>query len=619
MDHTEINKIFTFLLPVAYILLVIGQWVAWADPANGIEISIYSSTPLIYWIAYIFGMLLGLFILMRIIIKNDLSNLVKYSGIILIAYSTLSFITLFIVRGYYPYILLTGDVGAHYGIVDYIIQWGHTLIHYPALHILAAIGEVITELSTDYIINITTVIFVIVFILGSNLVVKQCTSNSGARYLSYFIICLLPFGCSSFTLGGWSLSMFIPYLAGFCLSPFALYFILKLYGVSLHNIDTKTSLFLLISILISIIFYHPLIYVIYLLLLFLIIIQQFIFIKYYQNSYKYVSPYLMAICSSGVIFTLWALFIKSSANSSISNLFWTIFGEMEYTSSSTIKTSETIASVFPNMSLAGIIDLGLRNAGLLALVCFVLILLFPIILHNISKIHSQRILCLYSLAFVAGGYYIISLFVNLFVQSGRLLPFILFGGIIGMGILLQYLLDSRYNLHNIKGVMSLLLFVCLIISTIILSVGLYYPTMTESMNTNSQTTHAFVAGNEFYLCYTNHDYDEQSLGVHYLRMVEMAYHSKPILQNGLPVTYYHIFKDTVPHHLNYPSAMYLNQSFSKNTYLSINSNMKLYYSVTPQLKYGTPFFTALDFLHLDNDNSVNLLYNNPSIEIYQII
>lgn len=327
----------------------------------------------------------------------------------------------------------------------------------------------------------------------------------------------------------------------------------------------------------------------------------------------------MAICSSGVIFTLWVLFIKSSANSSISNLFWTIFGEMDYTSSSTIKASETIASAFPDMSLAGIIDIGLRYAGLLALACFVLILLLPIILHNISQIHSQRLLCLYSLAFIGGGYYIISLFVNLSVQSGRLLPFILFAGVIGMGILLQYLLDTRYNLHNIKSIISYILFVCLIILVIVLSVGLYYPSMTESLNYNSQTTHAFVAGNDFYLCYTNHDYTEESLGVHYVRMVHMAYHSKPILQNGLPISYYHIFKDTVPLHFDYPNTMYLNQSLSKNTYLSINSNFKLYYNVTPLLKYMTLTFTPLDFLHLDYDNSVNLLYNNPSMDIYQII
>ena len=144
------------------------------------------------------------------------------------------------------FILLTGDVGSHYGAVDSIVKTGFAGMHYPYLHIESAILEMITNIPHDQIINLVPVFYVLIFLCGVNLVIYKLTKNLQIRLLSLFISALLPFGCSQYSLGSWSLSMFIPYLAGFLVSVFILYFIFCLYDTRYRDWQNRVLLLLIL-------------------------------------------------------------------------------------------------------------------------------------------------------------------------------------------------------------------------------------------------------------------------------------------------------------------------------------------------------------------------------------
>ena len=97
----KVNFILKLFLPITFLLLSIGQCLAWMRPTDGTEISIYTSTPALFWFAIIFALVLGLLIIIRHLTKADLQKHVLVSGTLLLAHASLSFISLFIVRGYY--------------------------------------------------------------------------------------------------------------------------------------------------------------------------------------------------------------------------------------------------------------------------------------------------------------------------------------------------------------------------------------------------------------------------------------------------------------------------------------------------------------------------------------
>ena len=688
---SDVNFILKLLLPIAFVLLSIGQCLAWMNPANGTEISIYTSTPALFWFALIFALILGLAIIIRHLTKADLEKHVLVSGILLLAYASLSFISLFIVRGYYIYILLTGDVGYHYGVVDKILLTGFESVHYPLLHIQTAISQLFTGIPMDNMINITTVVFTVVLIIGINLLIRQITGNRYVRYMSYFVSLLVPFGCSMFTTGSWSFSMFIPFLAGFCITPYIIYCIFQL-SESKRNVSHLVVYTIILNILLlAALFFHPVIYVVCFAFLCLSVVF-FLLIprKPIREMVRIGIPFVVTIFATFSAFLMWTLVIMKSGSGIVTRLFSfveDIFSNL-ITKSATVDpvigltpsapsvdslvtlpvieqpqvptvsdtvvdslvtlpvieqpqvpaVSDTVVDSLGNtfasenlggflstvltslqdFGIVGIIDMGLRYAGLMALFCLMLALLLPKLLSHISKPACQKIFCLYLLAGIAVVYTLVSLFVDMSVQMGRILPFVILSGIIVTGIILGKLLEKYWHTVTPKQrKTSVVLFSCILLVLTPMALGLYYPTMTESMYSSEQNTHALVDGNDFCLSYAKYDYSGSTLSIHPIRMTEAMYHSTSALQNGNPVKYTYGTQEMIDidSHFGYQRNDLLNASLGENTYVAINKNIEKYYSVTPLLRYSMPRFTQSDFSHLNYDISSIKIYDSPAMQL----
>lgn len=611
----NINSFYLFLLLIAFILITIGQWTVWNSPAQGVETSFYKSTPLFYWIAYLFGLVIGFTILLRTIIKKDLKKSVVYFGLGLILYCTISFVTLNIVRGYYIYILINGDVGYHYGVVGMLLEKGTSWVHYPALHINSAITSIVSNLSHDYVVLVMPVFFVIILLLGLILVVRYCTKSASVRYLSFFVICLLPFGSSPYSLGGWSLSMFVPYLAGFCLVPLAIYLILHLLFEKNH-VKVMQCLVIALITLISISFYHPIIYLVMMMMMVCQIFQHLSLKKRFTTIFASIQPLLVVFISSGIPFLFWTLIIKGAANSSIRNIFDSIFSDLQYAGE--IGEVSSNSSFIFDFHIIGIVDMAIRYLGLLAISCIILALFLLPLLRSLSSVESQKILAIYPLPIIGFGYFVVSTFVNLSVQPGRLLPFIVLSAVIVAGFLLNSLIETPPTVTRWKNILNKSVFVIILISIVTLATIGYYPSMEENMQYNQQNTHGIVSSVDFYLTHNNYDYAEYSLGIHPIRLVQAKYHSKPIYQNDVPATYTQLAMEQLPHHIGYTEYESVHDYIDEISYLSISEAYSVYYSVTPQLKYTTPYFTQDDFIHLEYDEFVHKYYDNPSARLYLV-
>ena len=667
---SDTNFILRLLLPIAFASLSIGQWFVWLNPANGTEISIYTSTPALFWFSLIFALVLGLLIIICYLTKADLQKHVLVSGVLLLAYASLSFISLFIVRGYYIYLLLTGDVGYHYGVVDKILLTGFESVHYPLLHIQTAISQLFTGIPMDNMINIMTVVFTVVLIIGINLLIRQITGNRYVRYMSCFVSLLVPFGCSMFTTGDWSFSMFIPFLAGFCITPYIIYCIFQL-SENRKKVSHLVMYTILLNILLlAALFFHPVIYVVCFAFLSLSAVFFLLFSrKPIREMVKKGIPFVVTICATFSIFLMWTMVIMRSGLGIVTHLFSfvedvysnlipksaTVNPVIEQTPSlPSVDSPDTppvieqpqlpavsdavdslgntfvsdslgdfLSTVFTSLQdfgIVGIIDMGLRYVGLMALFCLMLALFLPKLLSHISKPPCQKIFCMYLLSGIAVAYTLVSLFVEMSVQMGRILPFVILSGIIVTGVILGKLLEIyRHAITPKQRNTSVVLFSCILLVLAPMALGLYYPTMTESMHSVDQNTHALVSGNEFYLSYAIYDNPCAILGIHPERMMQAMYHSKPIDNNNQERYSYGTQENVyLEDHFGYTKYTHVNEYLIEGTYILINNNIHTYYSVTPLRAYITPKFMHTDFQHLKYDRHIHMNYDSPAMELFII-
>ncbi|MCL9818088.1 hypothetical protein [Natronocalculus amylovorans] len=109
MNSEERSQIATAIaLTVGFISLGIGVLVAYTNPATEYELSIYASTPLVFWIAVIFATAVSM-----AAVASQKDKVLTASGYILALGSVISVVSLPLIRNYYYY--GAGDSMSHLG------------------------------------------------------------------------------------------------------------------------------------------------------------------------------------------------------------------------------------------------------------------------------------------------------------------------------------------------------------------------------------------------------------------------------------------------------------------------------------------------------------------------
>lgn len=224
-------KLITLSSLLLYVCSVI---IAWSHPvSNAISLSIYSDTPLLYWIFSLISVGLAIYSILYALKKS-----LRLLSWISFTLNIISFIALYIIRGYMSY-QLEADHGAHLGIILNIIQYGNFtngvigFVHYPISHLLQGMFSIVTNINYTVASNIICIFFIILYIFGIILLIRKIlTPNNYVIYILMSGMCLF---VNSFLTG-------MPFFFGISLIPYILWLMFQILT------ESETLCYLIVSV-----------------------------------------------------------------------------------------------------------------------------------------------------------------------------------------------------------------------------------------------------------------------------------------------------------------------------------------------------------------------------------
>jgi hypothetical protein len=262
-----------------YISIALVNLIEYLSPSQGYELSIYSATPFVAWLLIIICVICGIIILIWSVIQSTYHRLSSWIlGLILLLFTRLTILYLPYNRGYFSW---TGDNISHAGLVIDILRSGFFSGEnfYPITHIILSQIQIISDINTYLVINYSTAIISVFFVLSFYLLGNIIFSDR-----RYTLLTLASVGCVIFnqydvflTPNGWSILFF----------PFIFFVVLK----TMKKKDTLAYSVLAIILLTMLPFFHPLstLMMIAILTMFLLI---FIFINNFHALRKVLDGYI---------------------------------------------------------------------------------------------------------------------------------------------------------------------------------------------------------------------------------------------------------------------------------------------------------------------------------------
>jgi hypothetical protein len=213
--HPRINSV---LLIICFVILEISLIITWMNPAIKYEASIFKSTPLIYWIALIISLLIGFYIVIlesQSARKNKLHN---YSALILIIIAYISFLALWIIRGYYFW--CAEDPLSHLGAINNLLTIGHidSTNIYPITHIFVVENVKLLNLDPINLCKYIPLLYGLFFVLFMYIFAKSIFSN---KEIAFYVLLV-----SFIPMHLWYLNLTPNHLANLTL-PLAFYILIK--------------------------------------------------------------------------------------------------------------------------------------------------------------------------------------------------------------------------------------------------------------------------------------------------------------------------------------------------------------------------------------------------------
>ena len=175
-------------LAVGFGLLAVAVAVAYNSPATGYELSIYASTPLVFWIATAGALLISV-----LVVFSRLDGPAQSLGVVLGGLSMFTIVSTPIIRGYHymgttdslSHLGTTRDLNA--GIFDFAAN------RYPAVHTLGSMLTDITGSTLEHSLLVVVVVFMLCFFVFVPLVIRTLTNDSRLAYIGMFAgLLLLP-------------------------------------------------------------------------------------------------------------------------------------------------------------------------------------------------------------------------------------------------------------------------------------------------------------------------------------------------------------------------------------------------------------------------------------------
>ncbi len=608
--------------------------IAYFHPAYGYELSLYDSTPSIVWFSLILSIIGALFIVIYQIFTNKyISSNFWMVGISILLWNRLILLYIPYIRGYFSW---RGDNISHVGALKDIIASGHVPSNnvYPISHIFLSMVYEIIGLSQNIIVNYSTSIFSIFYVISIYLLARVILYAKKEQILAVTSVVVVFFSYNVFLMpNGWS-QLYLPLLV-------------FLYFKSLEKHNSSQYKLLFVILLIMFPFFHPLssLYAIFMLIsigIAIFLIHSFLteeksdekliyqakrytftrqlvsnFVKRLKTgisnasilirNYKYRLP-LTAILIEIVVLIPWVLSFQAFQL----NLRMFYNSVLTGTSPDVIKGMQNTLDKI-NLSGMDFIQLLIKSEGanLIFLGLFTISLfILDKKLYNLQK--SKNLLILSGITIFTGFIYAAYLFGIVpglhAIAAQRIKSYIMLFTPISAGVVFTYFFQKKLVVKKVNLFPILCMFIILTAS--MLSIYSLYPSP-NVINPNPSITRMDMDATEWFV-------------YHHNKVILTTYITSPIYRftDGIlgTVEGRNIFGSryrhtTVPDHFNYTEMNKLGESYLEDRYMMITMFDTVIYDTVWSM---VGRFNSQDFDRLLEDTSVEKLYSNGETEIFFI-
>lgn len=577
--------------------------IAWNSPATGYEASIYSSTPLIFWIANVINLAVGTgFIIQQVSSRNKRNkSFYRTVGLSLVVLSFASVLSLWIVRGYM--LFSQNDSLTHLGIINQLIASGHFDIQnfYPITHVYLAEFSILLNVSSDIFLKTVPFIFALF-----NVIFVYCFARAVLPRKSQAILTTLIW--MTF-LSQWYIDLTPNMLANFIL-PLGLFILVK----CLKSYDFQWKVFFGIFI-----FLLPVLHTLVGFIMAAIMISIWITYKFILKNRVLIS----GTNSNFLLFSTFALLIWNCIWISSYNLYQSIINNITSTFSSmgSINLDRMIIQAqYATSYNYNIFDYFLKIYGGPTLVLLIAIFGFIYLLRKKRKNEGEYLVIL----FIAPIIIITLSFIALYLQvtvfpPERLIVYILLFCTLFSSIFLYNIL---FNFHIIKYKFQNILLgsiVIFIIMFLFINDGLKLYPSPYTYQPAMQVTKTELSGMNWFIFNKDITKQETSLTVRTYRFGSLFL--TPEEQKQRPDMKYYTANIPdylmVPYHFGYENNKFLGQYYLQGTYMVLSGECRAYYKdIYPEM--ANLRFKTTDFAKLEEDPTVNKLYSNTGLDIYYI-
>jgi hypothetical protein len=600
------------------VLLAISAIAAWNAPSTGYEPSIYSSTPLIFWVSILISIAVGIAIIFSQIINNGYEHNRRWLiGFLLIFLCFTLCLSVYIIRGY---VMLdgNGDTATHIGYVNQILSNGHAPnglfqsdLIYPVMHFYTAELSLMTGQGIMVLQKLIPLYMALLFVGFMYLFTRGFLHNKGMAILALMASCLIVADYyNPFYLG------FMPYiLAGFFF-PLAIFLVFKYLWTKKLNWGILSLLMLLVSMP-----FHPLL-VLALIVTFTTIwafekiltdmnrIKLINIVNIDAIKKKHVQP--MIILGLILWFMVWISSFQvwdQTINSLLRLL--ELGGPTQMTG---LVSAASMASIYSLILLISKFELSIIVYAAIAIIGLPLV-----IRHVLKERKVDYLLLLYAplavLCLLMVGFY----FMNLGFSPTRLIFFVFIICTVFVGFLLYNVINSigrsKRRAIPVICIGLLLVFMVAVYANGMLTL---YPSP-YTMQPSMQTTAQDIQGMGWLFNDRTLNDGISSLEVAPYRYADMLI-SVDDESQMLPRVYPSDYQEnnvslTLPYHFGYLNGTSLASAFNFDTYVVLTAEDKsLYTDVLPNMAQSR--YTPEDFNNLENDAGLNKLYSSGQFDVW---
>lgn len=564
-------------------------------PVISYEFSIYDAYPPIFWVFLLSAFFLGqLLVIIQIFQETDQKSWIFGLLAILTINAILFFLPM--IRGYLIY--GSGDVLTHIGWVKDIIQTGHfgNSNFYPINHIIATIIHNLSTLSVTTISLLIPPFFSLFFLFTLYLFGKTFFYEKKVTLL-FLLFSYVPWL-------GYYYTAFVPYVQSFMLLPLVLLILFK----KCKNEIKKTYNFLLLTMCILIIFYHPLtiiaIILIFLLMTYSFDLKKFLFIPSYQNPKLFGLTLIILI-----IFSIWSSYLLLIVRI-IRPFFLEIFG-LEDIRTEFDKNYNLVSSV--DIDYFYLIRLIFQVYGqYIILTCISLICVFYLIwLYRTNKIQMKFS---YFFSAITFSFFFICSVALLFFNGSfgflRVFSYAMFFSIILISLIIPIIgLFSNFLTTDFVKIKIIVLFLVLVTLTVFSFFNLFYSPITK--NPNLQVSRGDFIGASTFFHYRDESLNILELGLSQDRFYDAIY-GKESSRNNV----FYSNDLAPPDHLYFSNSNAIQGHSTRSKYLLINTLGRNFYpEIYPEFKYRWRYSYS-DFKRLNDESKSNFIYNNGDLSIF---